>query len=161
MRSGPWGNQLVTEAELRRRLETKSALEWGTSTREPSKKEVREWENEQALGGLRNPWVAVAKNSGLKWLGTRVRRAFNRLLVTFPRALECFGAVELVALSGKIAFGRRETFSSGRGSRARGAGPWSAPPRASRSSPRTPGRACGSRRAPPRGSRGKGAGGVF
>ena len=38
---------------------------------------------------------------------------------TFPRALECFGAVELVALSGKIAFGRRETFSSGRGSRAR------------------------------------------
>ena len=79
---------MVTEAELRRRLETKSALEWGTTTREPSKKEVREWENDQATGGLRNPWVAVARNYGLRRLGLRVRQAFDRLVPKHPQALD-------------------------------------------------------------------------
>jgi len=69
VRTGPWGNQLVTETELGRRLETKSALEWGTPRREPSKREIREWENEQATGGLRDPWVAVSRNYGLRRLG--------------------------------------------------------------------------------------------
>ncbi len=86
MRTGPWGNQLVTEAELRRRLETKSALEWGTTTRERSKKEIREWENEQATGGLRNRWVAVSRNYGLRRLGLRVRQALDRLVLRHPQA---------------------------------------------------------------------------
>ena len=85
VRSSPRGNQLVRESDLRQQQNIKESLEWGTPTSGFSKKATREWENEQALGGLRNPWIAVAKNTGLKWLGSRVRRAFDRLLVKFPQ----------------------------------------------------------------------------
>ena len=88
VRTGPWSNQLVTETGLKQRLETKSALEWGVTTREPSKKELREWENEQATGGLRNPWVAVSRNYGLRRLGLRVRQAFDHLVLKHPQALD-------------------------------------------------------------------------
>ena len=96
---------MVTETELKRRLETKSALEWGVTTREPSKKELREWENEQATGGLRAPWVAVSRNYGLRRLGLRVRQAFDRLVLKHPQALhiaDTFGTENCTAPPAEI-----------------------------------------------------------
>jgi hypothetical protein len=88
VRSGRFGNQLIRKSEHEAQQELRENLLWESPPGQVSKKVIREKENERALGGLRNPWIAVGKNHGLQQLGARVRAAFDNLLLLYPSAVD-------------------------------------------------------------------------
>ena len=53
-----------------------------------SRREVRENENAQCVGGMRNPHLAVRRNAGLACVGNIVRACFQRFSISHPTALE-------------------------------------------------------------------------
>ena len=81
VRAGRFGNQLTRKSEYEAQQELRENLLWKSLPGQQSKKGTREKENEQALGGLRNPRIAVDKNHGLQRLGARIRAAFDKLLL--------------------------------------------------------------------------------
>jgi hypothetical protein len=87
-RTGRWGNVLVRNSckrshSLRDEIAPGSFL----PTQEGlSKRDIRELENQQFPGGLRNPNRAVAKSSGLRSVGTRLRGVLESFIQKHPAA---------------------------------------------------------------------------
>jgi len=94
-RVGFWGNALVragevvgTDAAVRRepRLEP---LQRSDHRSQGTVKERREFENSQALGGMRNPSRAVSRLPGLRHAGRKVRVAIEAYLRDHGGLLKC------------------------------------------------------------------------
>ena len=81
------GNVLVRKTDAEARAEMRGALQWSPPAPDESRRAVRERENAEALGGLRNPWLAVDKVPGLRTMGAKIREAFNRVVAKFPKVL--------------------------------------------------------------------------
>ena len=88
VRVGTYGDSLVTVTAKKNWDALAKRLSWAPRADDNTRKAVRERENEQAIGGMRNPWVPVARNSGLSFMGRIVRRCFVALVKCFPEALE-------------------------------------------------------------------------
>ena len=59
-----------------------------------SKKQVREAENDQCVGGMRNPNSAVARNPQLQRIGSSVRRVLDEAVRDFPEILKLTRALK-------------------------------------------------------------------
>ena len=88
LRRGKFGNCIYTPARLaqvKRKEQTvvdidSSGCALRRGVKLPSAKEVRETQNNERVGGLRNPITAVASSTSLKATGRQIRMTMSKLL---------------------------------------------------------------------------------
>ena len=83
-RTGRWGNVLVRNSCKRKAHDSEPAVSPSSAREGFSKRDIREQENAQFPGGLQNPNRAVARNPGLRRVGSRIRSVLEQFLCDFP-----------------------------------------------------------------------------
>ena len=86
VRTGSYGNTLVREDWACRGKSLRDTLQW-TAPFFKSKKSEKEEENDNCIGGLRNPWKAVTRNQGLATAGSAVWDIFEEVVHAHPDAM--------------------------------------------------------------------------
>ena len=109
MRRGKFGNCIYTPARLAQvKRKEQSVVDIDSSgccplrrgVKLPSAKEARDTQNNERVGGLRNPITAVASSTSLKATGRRIRMVMSKLLQKSEVYSEAKAVVESIGKPG-------------------------------------------------------------